>query len=131
MDSHRCARPDSAGDAEPWRCPECGMVWEALSPTPVTAPPAATPEPRKRTFGTPAILTFVAIGAGTLWFGLDAVLSSSAEAGIGVFVVLVFVAVVVARWQDARAKNEYPRCPDCGGYIVPGHEDGTPSPGTG
>ncbi|MEU8399702.1 hypothetical protein AB0C28_31345 [Nonomuraea sp. NPDC048892] len=70
MDSHRCARPDSAGDAEPWRCPECGMVWEALSPTPVTAPPAATPEPRKRTFGTPAILTFVAIGAGTLWFGL-------------------------------------------------------------
>ncbi|GAA1690674.1 hypothetical protein GCM10009733_103580 [Nonomuraea maheshkhaliensis] len=111
LDSHRCARPDSAGDAEPWRCPECGMVREALSPTPVTAPPAAAPEPPKRASGTLSVVTFVAIGAGALWFGLDAV-SSSAEAGIGVFAVLLFVAVVVAWWQDARAKfarGENPR----------------------
>ncbi len=34
MTTHRCDRPDSA-TTEPWRCPECGLLWEALPTSPV------------------------------------------------------------------------------------------------
>ncbi|GAA3623638.1 hypothetical protein GCM10022419_131600 [Nonomuraea rosea] len=30
MTGHQCVRPD-ADAADPWRCPNCGMVWESLS----------------------------------------------------------------------------------------------------
>ncbi|MEV5893778.1 hypothetical protein [Nonomuraea fuscirosea] len=66
--------------------------------------------------------------AGALWSGMGTVLSPE-KADPGVAAALLLAAVAVAYWQQARSKGEYPRCPDCGGYIVPGHQDGPPSPG--
>ncbi|GAA1765288.1 hypothetical protein GCM10009734_86760 [Nonomuraea bangladeshensis] len=41
MNGHQCTRSDAAGE-EPWRCPDCGMLWEALPQQPAehAEPPA-------------------------------------------------------------------------------------------
>lgn len=33
---HRCDRPNPGASAEPWRCHECGLLWEPLPTSPVT-----------------------------------------------------------------------------------------------
>ncbi len=123
MDSHRCARPDPADEAGPWRCPECGMVARAALPAPVTSRPAATPR-TKRTASALAIVTVVIMVAGALWSGMGTVLSPEKGGPRRRRALSLLAAVAVAYWQQARSKGEYPRCSDCGGYIVPGHQDG-------
>ncbi|GGS63129.1 hypothetical protein GCM10010176_001620 [Nonomuraea spiralis] len=111
MTTHRCARPDNADTAEPWRCSECGMLWESLSATPITLQPAAEPE-RKRTIYKPAIFAFTGLIA---WVGLVETAAARALMVPGISLLsVVGVAVVVAFWQRARSKDRYYRCPDCG-----------------
>ncbi|MEV0385061.1 hypothetical protein [Nonomuraea sp. NPDC050643] len=43
MTTHHCVRPAAEHD-KPWRCPECGLLWEALPPQPVAH---VEPEPDK------------------------------------------------------------------------------------
>lgn len=94
--SHDCARPDTAGDIEPWRCPECGMLWETL-------PPAQAPRSKpKRASSTPVVVALVAYSG---WMGASvwAILAISPVAGIASMGCLIVIAVAVAYWQKARS----------------------------
>jgi hypothetical protein len=47
LTTHHCVRPTSETD-KPWRCPDCGLLWEALPPRPAGEPapePVADPAP--------------------------------------------------------------------------------------
>jgi hypothetical protein len=94
LSTHQCARPDSASDTEPWRCLDCGMLWEPLPPEP------ATQSKPKRDINWPAT---VAVACLIAWGGVSywmATLLPPMVVTIG-WVALVVTAVAVAFWQNA------------------------------
>ncbi|MFI6594964.1 hypothetical protein ACIBHX_01880 [Nonomuraea sp. NPDC050536] len=57
LSSHQCARPDTAGN-EPWRCPDCSMLWESLPSAPVA------PSKPKRVINKGGVAVLVGSGVG-------------------------------------------------------------------
>jgi hypothetical protein len=77
LSSHQCVRPTSENDTEPWRCPDCGMLWEPLPAQPVNDPS----QPRRswsETFGAVAgvaqcvgmLALFWTLGLRTIFYGM-------------------------------------------------------------
>lgn len=88
MSDHRCERPAEAhANGQPWRCPECGLLWEAFP-----APPAA--QPRRKIFTRDRVIIAGLGVVGGACVAAQAI-SETALAVMGVLVALGTLAWVV------------------------------------
>lgn len=90
---HHCVRPEPAGHTEPWRCPDCGMLWEPLPPEPIKqARPRRTVNKR----------VLVAVGVSIAGAGAAGGAALLLTPSIAVLVVFLAAIAVVTHWGNIR-----------------------------
>jgi len=85
LSTHQCLRPQGA--TEPWRCPDCGLLWEPLPSAPVEAPK------RRISISHDTVIVVSCVAGGVLCVGALAV---SLEAAIVAMAAVGLVALVYA-----------------------------------
>ncbi|SDK71729.1 hypothetical protein SAMN05421874_110149 [Nonomuraea maritima] len=101
MTDHRCDLPDLAREAEPWRCPECGMRWELL-PASQDTKLRGRRALDKQSMTVIAAIAGVLVGGGALNWAVAVLRAKAVSVGMVGFVALT---VAAAYWQNARSRR--------------------------